>query len=138
MPDRPHITRKSILRFARYTSIGVSTFLLDLAVLFLAVTYAHIPYYIATPGAFLIAVSINYHFSRRHVFHQTDRSYHHGYAYYAMIAIAGATLTTSLVALLVSSFGLFYLTARVITAGVIGMGNYLINLYFNFNVAGKH
>jgi putative flippase GtrA len=118
--------------------VGVGTFGFDLALLYVATSVVGIPYYISTPGAFLIAVSANYAISRRIVFTKTQRAWHHGYAYFAVVAMIGAVATTSLVAFLVSFFGLYYLTARILVAGLVGIGNYLFNLFFNFKVAGNH
>lgn len=125
-------------RFLRYSMVGVGTFGFDLALLYVATSVVGIPYYISTPGAFLIAVSANYAISRRIVFTKTQRAWHHGYAYFAVVAMIGAVATTSLVAFLVSFFGLYYLTARILVAGLVGIGNYLFNLFFNFKVAGNH
>jgi putative flippase GtrA len=130
--------QKSVSRFLRYTTIGVGTLLIDLALLYLATTYLHIPYYIATGLSFLIAVSINYSLSRAHIFRGTERSWHRGYLYFALIGIGGALLTTALVVLLVSTFGLYYIFARILVAGIVGIVNYLSNLYFTFKVAGTH
>lgn len=128
----------AFIRFLRYAIVGVGTLALDLCMLYIAVSVFGIPYYLATPSTFLIAVSCNYAISRSFVFKGTERSWHIGYAYFALVAIVGASVTTGLVALLVTTFGLFYLAARVVVAGIIGIGNYLFNLYFNFDVAGKH
>lgn len=125
-------------RFLRYGMVGVGTFGLDLALLYAATSVVGIPYYISTPGAFLVAISINYAISRRFVFSKTGRAWHHGYVYFGAVAMIGAAATTSLVAFLVSFFGLYYLTARILVAGLVGIGNYLFNLFFTFKVAGKH
>jgi putative flippase GtrA len=132
------MTRKSLKRFIHYASIGVATFLLDLGLLYGATTYAGVPYYLATAGSFLIAVSCNYFLSRRHIFKGTSRSLHAGYAYFALVGIGGALLTTGLVVIGVTYLHLYYLLARILVAGTIGIGNYLFNLYFNFKVAGNH
>ena len=126
------------MRFVRYSAVGVATFVGDLALLYLAVHTLGIPYYIATPCTFLIAVSINYFLSRRFVFRKTERSLHAGYAYFIGIALCGAFGTTALMIALVTNLHIFYITARIATAGVVGLGNYFFNLYWNFNVAGKH
>lgn len=125
------------MRFIRYAIVGVGTFLFDLAMLYAAVSYLHVAYYVATPCTFLIAVSCNYALSRAHVFKGTERSWHAGYAYFIALALLGAAATTVLVALLVSSFGIYYLVARIAVAGIVGVGNYLYNLHINFRVAGK-
>lgn len=125
-------------RFLRYAAVGISTLAFDLVLLYAAVTWLGVPYYIATPCSFLIAVSLNYAISRRTVFHRTERSWRGGYAYFALAAALGALATTTLVALLVSGFHLYFLLARILVAGAVGMANYLFNLHFNFRVAGKH
>lgn len=130
--------RRSYVRFLRYMGVGGSTFAFDLVLLFALTEYAHIPYYVATPGAFLIAVSINYLVSRRVVFRGTKRALGHGYLYFIGFALLGAAGTTLGVAGLVTAFGLHYLYARVLVACVVGIGNYLANLFLNFKVAGIH
>ena len=125
-------------RFVRYTVVGVSTFLFDLALLYVAVSMLGVAYYIAIPCAFLVAVSGNYGLSRHFVFKGTTRKVHHGYIYFIVPALGAALVTTALVAELVSQFGMYYLVARIIVAGIVGMGNYLFNLYVNFKVVGRH
>lgn len=129
---------RSIRRFSRYSAVGVSTFLLDLAMLYAATSVCGIPYLVTTPVSFLIAVSLNYMLSRKIAFPETERSWHVGYAYFMIVAVIGAVATTGMVAVLVAYAGLFYLTARIIAATLVGFGNYLFNLHVNFDVAGRH
>ncbi len=125
-------------RFLRYAAVGVSTLLFDLLLLAVLTEVLRVPYYLATPFAFVIASSINYTLSRRHVFSGTERGWKTGYGYFIIVAAIGAFITTSLVVLLVTYLGLYYLVARVLVAGLVGMGNYLFNLYVNFRVVGRH
>jgi len=106
--------------------------------LYSATSFLGVPYLFATPVSFLIAVSLNYAISRRVAFSETERPWHDGYAYFIAAAIVGAIMTTAIVALLVSSAGLPLLLARILTAFVVGIGNYLFNLYLNLKVAGVH
>lgn len=132
------ISLSSLVRFARYAVVGVSTLAFDLLLLAGLTEVLHIPYYIGTPFAFLVAVSINYALSRKFVFKGTERPVHHGYAYFILIAAAGAAAITGAVYVLVTYLGVYYLVARIGVAGVIGLVNYLSNLHLNFRVAGKH
>ncbi|MDB5189287.1 MAG: GtrA family protein [Parcubacteria group bacterium] len=125
-------------RFLRYAAVGVATLSFDLLLLAALTQLLHIPYYISTPFAFLVAVSINYVVSRAFVFRGTERPVHHGYAYFILLALAGAVFITASVAFLVTYVHLYYLVARVLVAGFVGIANYLINLHFNFRVAGHH
>ncbi|KND51020.1 MAG: hypothetical protein AB202_01255 [Parcubacteria bacterium C7867-007] len=125
-------------RFLKYALVGGSTLTFDLTLLYIATDIFGVPYYISTPIAFLIAVSINYLISRRFVFKGTERRIHHGYVYFITIAVVGSFATTALVTALVTLTGMYYLLARILVAFVIGIGNYLFNLYLNFRVVGRH
>jgi putative flippase GtrA len=128
----------ALIRFARYAVVGVSTLAFDLLLLAAFTQLLSIPYYLGTPVAFLIAVSINYAISRSFVFRGTERSVHHGYMYFILIAGVGTAFITGGVYLLVTYAHLNYLVARLLIAGVVGLFNYLTNLHWNFRVAGKH
>jgi putative flippase GtrA len=128
----------NVRRLFRYMVVGVSTFALDLGMLFTATSIFGVPYFVATPISFLIAVSINYAINREVTFSDTKRPWRAGYVYFVGGALVGATATTFLVTFFVSSLGLFYLTARVITSFIVGIGNYFFNLYVNFKVAGTY
>ncbi len=128
----------ALYRFARNIMVGVSTFLLDIALLYTAVSVLGISYLIATPVAYLIGSSCGYVLSRRYVFKGTERSHHVGYAFFVGVGLAGAAATTLLVATLVGTLAMNYLIARTLVAGVVGIANYLFNLHINFDVAGRH
>ena len=129
---------KGLVRFLKYASVGGSTFLFDLLLLYVFIDYFKIYYVLATAMAFGVAVSINYFASRRFVFKGTLRAVHEGYGIFILIALAGLGAVTGLMILFVEVFHLHYIPARVITAGIVGMWNYFMNLYVNFKVAGKH
>ena len=97
-----------------------------------------INYILASGFAFVIAVSINYHFSRRYVFKGSSRSLETGYIYFLGIALTGLSLVVGGMNVLVSLFGVHYIVARVGIAMVTGFWNYLLNLFVNFKVTGKY
>lgn len=125
------------MRFLKYASVGGSTFLFDLLLLYVLIDYVGIYYVYATAAAFGIAVSINYVLSRRYVFKGTLRSVHSGYGIFLMIALAGLLAVTGLMVVFVEILHMHYLPSRIIIAGMVGMWNYFMNLYVNFKVAGK-
>lgn len=132
------IDAKGVKRFAKYTAVGGTTFLFDLALIWALVELFSLQYPLATALGFIVAVSINYFISRRLVFRGTAREIHHGYLYFIGLAGGGALIVTGAVSLLVSLFALHYLVARVLIACVMGTANYLLNLHFNFKVVGLH
>jgi putative flippase GtrA len=132
------IDKKGVTRFFKYSSVGVSTFLLDLLMLYIFVSFFQINYIIATGLAFLVAVSINYIVSRKLVFNKTETFFTKGYIKFITIATIGVTLTLGGMYILVTIVGIYYLLARCFISALVGMGNYLFNLYYNFKVVGEH
>ncbi len=128
----------ALRRFFKYSVVGVSTFLFDLALLFVLIDFVNMNPVPAAGVAFLIAVSVNYFLSRSFVFSETRRSFAHAYYWFIVIALAGAGIVAGCMYVFVSIFGWHYLVSRVGIAGIVGIGNYAINLFFNFRVAGVH
>jgi putative flippase GtrA len=131
------IDLRGAARFLRYSSVGVSTFLLDLLLLFALIDGFGMHHVLAAGLAFLIAVSVNFLVSRRFAFRGSERPF--GKSYVAFLLIAGvATLAIAgLMYVAVDLLILPVLVSRVAIAGIVGIFNYLANLYLNFKVAGK-
>ncbi len=132
------MTLHTLKRFFTYVQVGGSTFLLDLLLLYIFTDIFLVNYLVATAVAFVIAVSINYIISRRYVFKGTLRQLHTGYVVFGGIALSGLMLVVVLMAIIVEKFHVDFIVARVIVACVVGMWNYLMNLYVNFKVVGQH
>lgn len=128
----------TIKRFFKYSSIGVSTFAFDLLLLYIFTDVAKINYIVAAGAAFVVAVSLNYFLSRKYVFKGSARAVRSGYVNFLSIALVGLLLVIGGMYVLVSVFGFNYLVSRIGIAGLTGFWNYLINLFINFDVAGKH
>ncbi len=128
---------RTLERFVRYTFIGVSTFLIDLVILFVLASIFSINYLVAVGAGFFLAVSLNYFLSREFAFKYSDRSVMSGYAYFLKFAFVGMIVTITGVAFLVTYAEVQYLLARVVVAVAVGMANYAANLFINFKVAGK-
>lgn len=120
-------------RFGKYIVVGFTTFLFDMVLLIAAVNFG-MPYHLAVSISFLVAIAANYIISRRFVFNGTTRQWNQGFFYFLIFALGGALLTTGLVVFLVEVAGLYYLTSRVIVAGIVGTIFYLSNLHFNFKM----
>ena len=125
-------------RFLKYLSVGGSTFLFDLVLLYGFINYAELGYLWASGLSFCIAISINFYLSQRFVFKKSERNFKDGYINFLIIAGAGLLLVISGMYLLVSILGLNYLISRIGIGALTGFANYLLNLFVNFKVAGKH
>jgi putative flippase GtrA len=133
-----NIERRGLLRFATYSIIGGGTFAFDLFLLYIFIDVFQVNYLVAAGTAFLLAVSLNYQLSRRFVFKGTTRNHATGYSYFIIIALLGLLFVTGAMYVFVEMAGIHYLLARIIIAGVTGVWNYLMNLFFNFRVAGVY
>lgn len=132
------MNKKALHRFGKYTVGGLSTFAFDMALLWYLTDVIGINYVVSAGLAFVIAVAINYWFSRSYVFHGTLRSVHAGYVGFNLIAGSGFLAVVILMPVLVEVWGWEYLWARTVIAGLVGLWNYFLNLYVNFQMAGKY
>lgn len=126
------------IRFLKYSTIGGSTFLVDLLLLYVLIDVFQVQYVFASGIAFLIAVSLNYVVSRRFVFAGSLRGIGRGYVNFLLIAGVGLCAVMIGMYVLVGVFSLPYVLSRISIAGITGVWNYLMNLYVNFKVAGKY
>ena len=125
-------------RGARYTSIGVATFIIDLALLFFLIDTLNLNILFSTGLAFIGALSLNYFFSRKYVFPNSNRGHAQGYLYFILFALTGMALTVALMWTLISFTAWHYATSRVLIAITVGFGNYYANLFLNFKVSGVY
>ena len=132
------IDRRGILRLMRYSVVGISTFIFDLGLLFLLTDVFSWHPVMASGIAFATAVSINYFCSRKFIFRGSVQSTRSSYGIFLLIALCGFGLVIGGMALLVTVWHWHYLFSRILIALVTGFWNYLLNLYVNFQVAGKN
>lgn len=130
--------KQSLQRFLKYFGVGASTFLFDLAMLFVFIDVFRWNYIVSAGASFLVAISLNYYISRRYVFHGSLRSAHAGYLIFIIIALVGLIAVAGGMFILVQVFGLYYISSRIVVALIVGVWNYVMNLYVNFKVAGRH
>ena len=126
---------KNILkRFLKYSVSGGTAFAIDLALLFIFVSFLEINYLISVGAAFLFATSVNCTINENGGFKDTKVSIKKSYFYFMLLAIFGAIITISLVGILVERFDIFYLYARIFAAGILGMFNFAMNYKFTFRM----
>jgi putative flippase GtrA len=129
---------RSLKRFARYTLVGTSTFVIDLLLLYFFIDVITLNYLVGSGLAFVCAISVNYFISRRYVFKGTQRDMRSGYLNFIAIALVGLLIVVTGMYVLVSLLGVGYFIARFTVAVLTGFWNYLLNLFVTFKVAGKH
>ncbi len=135
---RHMIDKRGVRRASINLVVGVGTFLCDLALLYGLVRGMHLDPVLATPMAFLVAVTLNHALARRYVFRQTARGLWASLSIFLGLACLGALVSTVAMYILVTWWGVAFLLARILIAGVVGALSYLFHLYINFRVVGQH
>lgn len=124
-------------RFVRNALVSLPTFLLDLALLYLLVRRAHLPYLAGTLVAFFVSNVLGYLLSRRFVFEETTRPLGSGLVYFLIIAMLSAAGLTPLMWLFVTGLHLELIWSRIAAACIVGTAGYLLNLIFNFRIGRR-
>jgi putative flippase GtrA len=132
-----HVLPTWARRIASFTGIGIFTFLGDLALLFFLLEYTPLHYVLATACSFWVALSANYFLTRKYTFAGTERAVHTGYVIFMGTALVGVVFVILAMVVLVEYVGMAPLVARMCSAIIGAVWNYVINLKYNFKVEGK-
>ncbi len=128
------IIKRASSRFGKYLVVGVSTYLIDLALVFILTATTAIPYTLAIGIGFVVGISINYHYSYHWVFRGTERSKLQGYIIFALLGLSGAILIMLGTHIFVEQLNFDLYIARTIVGAFLGTVGFLINALLNFKV----
>lgn len=120
-------------RMSGYALVGISTFFLDLGIMFI-LTRLGLTEYFAIVIAFVTAVSVNFIFSYRYVFTGTTRRQSTGYVFFLLIALIGFLVIAPGSLFLTRQFGVSLYEARIIMALLTGGTNFMLNNFLNFKM----
>lgn len=131
--QRDHVQRL-LRRMVQYSAVGIGTFLLDLAIIQIAISYFGASDAVALAIGFAIGVTTNYLLSYYWVYRGTKRSVAVGYIIFTILALLGVVFVIYATIYLAGAFGLPLLVARTIIATFVGIVNFFINTFFNFKL----
>ncbi len=121
-------------RFFAYSLVGISTYAIDLIIIYIALTWFAFQATSAIALGFLIGVSLNYFFCYTWVFKDTTRHPLLGYLIFGAAAILGVIIITNSTTFLMSALSLNPYIARTLVAIIVGIANFFFNSFFNFRV----
>lgn len=124
--------RRFITRLTSYSYVGVSTFLFDLALIWLFTVFIDITQPVAIGVAFFIAVHVNYLILRFYTYRKTPEKMAKTYVYFMFFALAMSLVIPTMVLWMTNLFDLEVFVARIAIAGFIGLLSFLFNTFFNF------
>lgn len=128
------IALRLLERGLKYSSVGVSTYLLDLIILLTLTAFTPIPYWLAVSLGFTIGVTINFTISYYWVYKGTTQRFERGYVIFMGLAILSLIVVSVGTATLFVEFGIPLVVARTLMGSVTGTCNFLINTFFNFKL----
>lgn len=124
--------KKNMQRFLQYSSVGFASFITSLLTLFLLVNYFKVYYLTATAVGFIVGVSLNYTLNFRWVFRDSRERFAKRHAYFILFGAVTIVLTLLLMKFFVDIINVYYLFARTIAGGIVGILSFLMNSLFTF------
>lgn len=121
-------------RFVWYSAVGISTFFLDLGILYLLLSTTPIAQGLAIALSFAVGVTTNFLLCYYWVYRGTERNQLVGYLLFAGLALIGVTFVTLSTEWLYAAFGLNLYIARTLVAACVGIINFTLNTFFNFRL----
>ena len=126
--------QKTFRRWSQHTSVMISTFLLDIALIFVFISFCGMPDIIALTLASLISLSINFFISYHWIFHGTKRSRCIGYFYFLLIDAIGIVAIVYGTLYIQNLLDLNILISRAMIAVFAGLFSFFANNYLNFQM----
>ncbi len=121
-------------RLLDYSLVGVSTFLLDLLLIYILKSTTTLSETLIIGSAFGVAVTINFFLSYYFVFKGTKRDRFTGYLYFIAVAVIGMQVIIFGTQTLQTELGIGIYAARIIVSGIVGLGNFTFNTFVNFKM----
>jgi putative flippase GtrA len=128
------LRRRLQTRFVSYSLVGISTYILDIALLFLLLNTTTLSQPIAIGTSFFVGVTSNFLLCYYWVYRGTQRDQLLGYAIFAGLATLGVILVTLTTEWFATTWGMNVYVARTVVATFVGLINFSINTFFNFRL----
>lgn len=119
-------------QFLKYCIGGGLAFFIDIAGLYFFTEFFGLWYILSATLSFVLAAIFNYLFQRFITFKSQDKNYVKQFVLFVVIALVGLLINNSILYILVEFFGLWYMFAKVIAAGVVLIWNFWANKKFTF------
>ncbi len=127
--------------FIKYLIPGILTTALEVMALIFLLARLHTRgfwYIVAVGVTFVIGTTIQYFAVHRFIFRDSNREFKEGYIYFMLVAAIGLILTLVFVILFTYVLRVPPIRARVITACIVGIWNFLANYFLSFEMHKHH
>jgi len=118
--------RSRFYEIARFILVGGACFVLDYGLLYILTEYGGLHYLLSAGVSFTISVFVNYWLCLVCVFRGANTQTHRAKILFFGSSIAGLGLNQLLMWMLVDLFGIYYMIAKLIAAGIVMVWNYVL------------
>lgn len=118
--------RSRFYEIARFILVGGACFVLDYGLLYILTEYGGLHYLLSAGVSFTISVFVNYWLCLVCVFRGANTQTHRAKMLFFGSSIAGLGLNQLLMWMLVDLFGIYYMIAKPIAAGIVMVWNYVL------------
>ena len=121
-----------ILKFIKYSIVGVSGVFCDFGATWLLKEKAHVNKYIANTFGFILAATSNYILNRVWTFASKNDKIIQEYIYFFTIALAGLALNNLILMILNDKLKLNFYLSKSIAIVIVTLWNFIMNYLFTF------
>ena len=125
---------KIVGRIWTYTAISLFATFLDYVIFFSLIKLFDLYYLVAVTFSFLFANTLNYYFSWKFSFSETQCSAKRSYILFLMYGMIGTFLTIILLGSIVSKTEINLLFSRIIVSLIVGAVGFIFNYFFSFRM----
>lgn len=123
-----------VKRFVRFTGVGVIVFSIEITILSILLYLVGISYLPAVIGTYLLVFTVSYFGYRTFAFYGTKRPRLTGFLYFMLIATIGITIITVGSHVLVTTYGVQEIIARITIGTFTGLFNFILNAFVTFQI----
>ena len=123
---------KNFLQFIKYTIVGGTVAVFDIAFVYFLVEKLNVFYLSAVVISFVFAAGINFVFQKIFTFKCGSKKYFSQFSKFCLIAIFGVLINIAVVFVAVEYFEIWYLLGKILAAGIAFIWNFFANKFFTF------
>jgi putative flippase GtrA len=128
------VLNKMVAKFIKFSAVGMVGTAGHYLVLIMLIEWFALNAIASSSAGAVVGALINYYFNYRWTF-RSDQKHSVAATKFMTVAASGFVMNGLLMALLVEWLALHYLTAQILTTGIVLFWNFLVNYFWTFKAA---
>jgi len=121
-----------LLKFVKFSMVGLSGVFVDFGITFLAKEYCKIQKYISNAMGFTVAATTNYMLNRLWTFDSHNPNVALEFSRFFVIALIGLGINLLIIWAMSGKFKVNFYLSKLVATVVVTLWNFLINAYYTF------